>query len=223
MIAYEELAAALERWRIRNGLPGTPPLFADGPMRLASAAAAAPAPPATYAPPPAYAPPVAAEPYAAPPERRAPPPPPPPGFESVNETMDEDVSEFAEADVVDEAHDADGDAEGDADDEAHLDTDGPDFAMSFATSPAELAARAEAAAMNDDDAREAALLGVTDPGIVPPPADAWPDAAGYQTGDAGGHAWGQPPGRAAATTIDDEGHEPEDGATIVGPDGGERR
>jgi hypothetical protein len=72
MIAYDELAAALERWRHRQGLPTSAPLFADGgsprpppppapAARTAQAIASAPPPPA--ATPAAQA-------------GRAPPPPP---------------------------------------------------------------------------------------------------------------------------------------------------
>ena len=68
MIAYEELAAALERWRTRNGLPATPPLFAGAPppARATQAVAAVPPPPVAAVPlPVALATPV-----------RSPPPPP---------------------------------------------------------------------------------------------------------------------------------------------------
>lgn len=45
MIAYDELAAALERWRTRNGLPATPPLFAGAALPRATQAVAAVPPP----------------------------------------------------------------------------------------------------------------------------------------------------------------------------------
>ncbi len=171
MIPYEELAAALERWRIRNGLPGTPPLFADGPRlsTMAPAAVASYAPPAvTYAAPPVSSGPAAAA-YAA---RPVPAMPPPPSAQ----TLDEDVDEFAEDDVLDEGH---------------LDTEGPDFAMAFDDS-AKAKARATATTSADDD-RESTLMGGTDPGIVPPPA-AWPEAHNV-------HING---GRQAATVVDDD-------------------
>lgn len=75
MIAYDELAAALERWRHRQGLPTSAPLFADGaaPTTRPPTPPPAPAPRATQAiaaapPPPAATPAAQAG--------RAPPPPP---------------------------------------------------------------------------------------------------------------------------------------------------
>ena len=94
MIAFEELVAALDRWRIRNGLPGMLPLFADGPRQAGAAVASYTAPAATYAPPPSsytapvasYAPPVVAAPAPAPyVPRTAPPMPPPPSSENLDE------------------------------------------------------------------------------------------------------------------------------------------
>lgn len=188
MIAYEELAAALERWRIRNGLPGTPPLFADGPRKpvAASVAQAAYAAPAAYAPPPAaaYAPPPVAA-YAAPapaayapPAPRTAPPIAPPALGA--ETIDDEV------DVLDEDH---------------LDNDGPDFAMAFDSGAA------KRPAMSADDAHEASQIGGTDPGILPPEDedegnDVWPEAASYASPAA--------PKPAAAVVDDDD-----DGGTLV--------
>lgn len=215
MIAYEELAAALERWRIRNGLPGTPPLFADGPRAAGTAsgsytapaasyaapAASYAAPAATYAPPAAsYAPPAASYarapapvPAAAP--RTSPPSPPPSA-----ETIDEDL---ADADVLDEDH---------------LDNDGPDFAVGFDSGAHASGTRRAQAGMTSDDEREAAVLGGTDPGIVPPPADVWPEAANYAPNEATAatnYGWGQgneprPPATVAADDDDDD-----DGGTLV--------
>jgi hypothetical protein len=194
MIAYEELAAALERWRIRNGLPGTPPLFADGPRTAVPPVAAYAPPVAAYAPPvAAYAPPPAPPPAPAP--RPAPPIAPPPS----SETIDDDL------DVLDEDH---------------LDNDGPDFVMGFDSAPAKAAALP---GLTDDDAREASLIGGTDPGIVPPPADdVWPEAAGYQPGDAtasAGYGWGEQAGsgpppapKPLAAVVDDDD---DDGGTLV--------
>ncbi len=190
MIAYEELAAALERWRIRNGLPGTPPLFADGPRKPvaasvaqaayatpAAAAYAAPAAPAYAAPAaPAYVAPAAAA-YAPPPAPRpAPPIAPPPA-----ETIDDDV------DVLDEDH---------------LDNDGPDFAMSFDSGAA------KRPALSADDAHEASQIGGTDPGIIPAADDedegddVWPEAASYAS---------PPASKPAAAVVDDD----DDGGTLV--------
>lgn len=155
MIPYEELSAALERWRVKNGLPGTPPLFAEGStMKRPTAAAPAPAPSPYSAPAPA---PVAAPsygassygsgPYGAPPAPPAPAPrvPAPPS----PETLDEDVGEFAEDDVLAEAE---------------LDNEGPDYAMSFGAPPPP--ARPQ---LSPEDEHESTLLGMTDPSIVPPP------------------------------------------------------
>jgi hypothetical protein len=140
MIPYEELSAALERWRVRNGLPGTPPLFAEGSTMKRPAAIVAPTPASAPAPAPAqswsapapsFAPPAAA----ARPAPAAMPPPPSP------ETLDESVDEFADDDVLDEAA---------------LDNDGPDFAMAFSSGPAPAPAPLPAA---DDDDHESTQIG----------------------------------------------------------------
>jgi len=125
--------------------------------RPAMASGAVPAPSygaASYSAPsygsgPSYSPPAAAPALAPPPAPPAPRVPPPPSAE----TLDEDVGEFAEDDVL---------AEGE------LDNDGPDFAMSFAgsTAPPKVS---PAALMNVDEERESTLLGSTDPSMVPPP------------------------------------------------------
>lgn len=181
MIAYEELSAALERWRVKNGLPGTPPLFAEGSTMKRPAAAPPPsytapaasysAPAASYsAPAPSYSAPAPS--YSAPPPAPAPaapkmPPPPSP------ETLDEDVGEFAEDDVLAEAE---------------LDNEGPDYAMSFGSSPPKpVSPQSLAGKLSDEDERESTLLGSTDPGIVPPPAN---------------YDFDRP--RSAATVVDDE-------------------
>lgn len=157
MIPYEELSAALERWRVKNGLPGTPPLFAEGStMKRPSAAAPVPAPsvPSYSAPPPAPAPAPSygassygSGPLYAPPAAPAVPPPPSP------ETLDEAVDEFVEDDVLDEAQ---------------LDNEGPDYAMSFASSPPAAPARPQAVTLSDDDERESTMIGATNPSLVPP-------------------------------------------------------
>jgi hypothetical protein len=150
MIPYEELSAALERWRVKNGLPGTPPLFAEGSSMKRPAAIVAPTPapapaPAPVqswsAPAPSFAPPAAAA-------RPAPMPMPPPPSP---QTLDESVDEFADDDVLDEAS---------------LDNEGPDFAMSFGGS-----GPAARPSMSAEDEHEATQIGVTDPSIVPPPAN----------------------------------------------------
>ncbi|MBZ0233447.1 MAG: hypothetical protein K8M05_14065, partial [Deltaproteobacteria bacterium] len=85
MIPYEELSAALERWRVKNGLPGTPPLFAEGStMRRDAPAPAAAAPAPSYSAPsydsgPSYsAPSYSASSYDSGPAYAAPPPAPAP-------------------------------------------------------------------------------------------------------------------------------------------------
>lgn len=217
MIAYEELAAALERWRIRNGLPGTPPLFADGARTSAAPAAQYAAPAAPYAAPVAYAAPAApAAPYAAPAASYAPPaaarapaappaaaprtapPSPPPSAE----TIDDDL---ADADVLDEDH---------------LDNDGPDFAVGFDSGAHATAGRRPQAGMTSDDEREAAVLGGTDPGIVPP-ADAWPEAAAYSPNEATAatnYGWNQgnePRPAAPVAPVADDDDDDDDGGTLV--------
>src|SRR5688572_10176134 len=130
MIPYEELAAALDRWRARNGLPTSAALFDGGPTRVAAPApmpAAAPA--ATAVPAPAAAAP-----------RTAPPSAPPGGRSTLfgvaapapaaaaaaaayparggTETYDESVDDLADSDVVEHAEDV-------------YDIEGEDFAMQF--------------------------------------------------------------------------------------------
>lgn len=170
MIAYEELSAALERWRVKNGLPGTPPLFADGsamsrPAAPSAAAAAAPAygapaysapaysapaydsGPASYGSAPAYdSGPAYAPPPVAPPAPRVPPPP-------SSETFDESVDEFADDDVLDEAA---------------LDNEGPDFAMSFDSAAPASPRRGPAALLSEEEERESTMIGSTNPSLVPP-------------------------------------------------------
>ncbi|HUQ01079.1 MAG TPA: hypothetical protein VM261_01230 [Kofleriaceae bacterium] len=158
MIPYEELSAALERWRVKNGLPGTPPLFAEGStMKRQSAAAstgaAAPsysAPAPSYSAPPPVAPPPAPSysassygsgPLYAPPAAPAVPPPP------SSETLDEAVDEFAEDDVLDEAQ---------------LDNDGPDYAMAF-DAPPPPPGRQPATLADDDDDHESTTIGTPGP------------------------------------------------------------
>ena len=175
-------------------MPGTPPLFADGPRKAGAApasytapAASYTAPAATYAPPVAsYAPPVVAAPAPAPyVPRTAPPMPPPPS----SETLDEDLGDLAEADVLD--------------DEAHLDTEGPDFAVPFNAAAARAAGPAPLAEPLSDDERESTLIGGTDPGIVvPPDGAAWPEPASFS--DAPGEK------RLSATVVDEDDEFPED-------------
>jgi hypothetical protein len=140
MIPYEELSAALERWRVKNGLPGTPPLFAEGSTMRRPAAIVAPTPAPAPAPAPvaswsAPAPSFAPQPAGARPAPAPMPMAPPPS----SETLDESVDEFADDDVLDEAS---------------LDNEGPDYAMPFASSaqPAPLPA-------NDEDDHESTQIG----------------------------------------------------------------
>ncbi len=171
MIPYEELSAALERWRVKNGLPGTPPLFAEGstmkrPSAAASTGAATPsysAPVSSYsAPPPVAPPPTPAPSYSAPsysassygsgpqyapPAAPAVPPPPSP------ETLDESVDEFAEDDVLDEAQ---------------LDNEGPDYAMAFDGPPPGAPARQPATLADDDDDHESTTIGTPGPSGLSP-------------------------------------------------------
>ena len=130
MIAYDELSAALERWRVRNGLLATPPLFADGrgaapPLRATPAIAAAP-PLAQAAPAPHR------EPPPPPPSARqtvmgmaapVPVPAPPAAMELVPPPPDDDGADLGEADVVEEAD--------------PYDNQGSDFAVGFASDPSE--------------------------------------------------------------------------------------
>lgn len=169
MIAYDELAAALERWRIRNGLPATPPLFAD-----ARGATPPPAPRATQAiaaapPPPAPAP-VAAAPHRAPPPppsgratlfgmpAAAPPAPAPTAaMELVPPPPDDDGGDLGEADVLEESD--------------PYDNEGSDFAVAFAAEPG---------AGGDEPTRAGGDAGSS--------ADGWPEAHTVST-----YGWGQPP------------------------------
>jgi hypothetical protein len=156
MIPYEELSAALERWRVRNGLPGTPPLFAEGSSMKRPAAIVAPTP----APGPSFGTPAPAQSWSAPAPSFAPPPaaarpapvpapmPPPPS----PETLDESVDEFADDDVLDEAS---------------LDNDGPDFAMAFSGSGP---APAPPPARDDEDDHESTQIGGA-PNNAPPGLD----------------------------------------------------
>jgi hypothetical protein len=162
MIPYEELSAALERWRVKNGLPGTPPLFAEGSTmsRPSAMPAAAPAPspystPSYSAPPPAPAPSYSASSYGSgplyAPPAAAPSVPPPPS----PETLDEAVDEFAEDDVLDEAQ---------------LDNDGPDYAMAFSDAPPAAAGRVPAT-LTDEDDHESTTIGTPGPALSPEDED----------------------------------------------------
>lgn len=208
MIAYEELAAALERWRIRNGLPATPPLFADSrgvsappaAPRSTQAIAAAPPPPAVVvAPPPVVVAPPAVV-VAPPAPARGPAPPPPPSgrttlfgmpaptvpaaapataaMEAVPAPPEDEVGDLGEADVLEESGDP-------------YDNEGNDYAVSFGSTAA--------GALGDDggDTRVSGDAGSS--------ADGWPEARTVMS-----HGWGQP---AAARTVEvDEADE----ATQIG-------
>jgi hypothetical protein len=179
MIAYDELSAALDRWRARMGLPATPPLFGDG------RGGAPPGPRATQAvaavPAPSPSPAAAAPPAAASAVRSPPPPPsgrstmigmaapviggaPPAAAPSATAAMpltappDEDA---LEAEVLEETGDP-------------YDNAGTDFAQSFDGSTV---AGGEAASS----------------------ADGWPEARTVMT-----HGWGQQPAPAPRTIeVDD--------------------
>ncbi len=194
MIAYEELAAALERWRVRNGHPATPPLFADVP----GAPAFDPSPTVQAVPPaprprsetPAV---VVAAP---PPPRAAAPPPPPAGrtmqFGIAAPTMvaaappiaamavETDGGDLGEADMYEEA--AVDEAAVDAVD--HYDNEGNDFAMAFGTT---------AAGAIGEEAEETRVGGDTASS-----ADGWPEANTVST-----YGWGQAPPAPPAVVVED--------------------
>ncbi len=173
MIAYDELAAALQRWRVQNGLPIVTPVFAATPRTGAAPAYAAPAPayaapaPAYAAPAPAYAAPAPA--YAAPAPRTAPPTAPPSGRSTLFgvapppvaaytpiETLDEGAEDLIDAEVVDDSQDV-------------YDNEGSDFAVAFGGSAPRHGVTTLA---DEDDEREATQMGAT-----PPPSDrpSWPE------------------------------------------------
>jgi hypothetical protein len=224
MIPYTELAAALERWRIRQGLPvsATPIAAAPSVAAVLTPARTAPpqAPPAMRAapPPPPSAPPsappvvappiaaapIAAPPIAAPPIAASPAVPPPPSAQTLDE-----VDELLEP--ADE-----------------YDNEGNDFSMTFGGPPA--AASGSIGGTIGDDVDESTHIGaasttaedafaaVPTTAAPPPPPSAWPEAREWpaEATAATAYGWGsshRPPGQ--------PGQPGDDDSTIVG--GGKKR
>lgn len=149
MIAYDELAAALERWRIRNGLPANPPLFTEARgsspppppgARPTQSIAAAPPPPGAIAPPARTPPP--------PPSGRATlfgmpaatvvAPPPTATIGAAATTVVPPLDDLGEADVLEESGDP-------------YDNEGSDFAVGFGSTAA--------GALGEADGEEATRAG----------------------------------------------------------------
>jgi hypothetical protein len=212
MIAYEELAAALERWRVRNGHPATPPLFSDVPATpgfepISTVQAVAPAP---------RRPEPAAVIVAAPPPQRAAAPPPPPGGRTIQfgiaaptvvaapptlamPAIEADTADLGDADMLVEA------AVEDSVDQ--YDNEGNDFAMAFgATASGAIGEEVEPTRVSGDAGSS---------------ADGWPEANTVST-----YGWGQPaPAAAPVVVVDDaEGEivseaDVEDESTHIGQPG----
>jgi hypothetical protein len=197
MIPYTELAAALERWRIRQGLPvsATPIAAAPSVAAVLTPARTAPpqAPPAMRAapPPPPSAPPIVAPPIAA-------------AAVVVDDEVDADMLEAAD----------------------EYDNEGQDFAMSFGGPPA-AASGSIGGTIGDDEVEESTHIGAAVGGdeafgaapttAVPPPS-AWPEAREWpaEATAATAYGWGsshRPPGQ--------PGQPGDDDSTIVG--GGKKR
>jgi len=171
MIAYADLAAALDRWRARNGLPIT---SSAPPAPVANVAAVLP--PSRPAPAPA---PVAA-PTPPPPARTAPPSPPPAAAAVV-------VDDEVDADMLEAADE--------------YDNEGQDFAMSFGGPPAAASGSIGGtigdeeveesthigAAVGGDEA-----FGAAPTTAVPPPSQ-WPEAKEWpaEATSAAAYGWGQ--------------------------------
>ncbi|MEZ4401677.1 MAG: hypothetical protein R3B06_16745 [Kofleriaceae bacterium] len=171
MIPYPELAAALDRWRVRHGLPITeappaPPASVD--HLLTATSYGAPAAVATPAPVDVG--------FAAPPPRTVPPAPPaaPPAAITLDEELDADMLEAADV----------------------YDNEGSDFAVSFGGPPA-----AASGSIGDDVLDESTHIGaavITDPfgaaptAAVPPPSQ-WPEAKDWpaEATAATNFGWGQ--------------------------------
>ncbi len=190
MIPYPELAAALDRWRVKNGKPIT--AAAPPPAPSVASVLQRPSAPMPIAVAPAPAPIVIAPPAAP----RTAPPPAPPAAVTVT-TIDDEV----DADMLEAADE--------------YDNEGSDFAMSFSGPPPTVSGSigggddsdesthiGAAAAAPADDA-----FGAAPTTAVPPPSQ-WPEAREWpaEATAAASYGWGQP--ARASTDSDDE--------TIVG-------
>ncbi|MBK9030126.1 MAG: hypothetical protein IPL61_02105 [Myxococcales bacterium] len=165
MIPYPELAAALDRWRVRNGLP--------------ISASAPPPPPPTIA---AVLAPRPAEVIAPPPPRTAPPTPPPPAaIEPAAVTLDEVV----DADMLETADEYDNEGNDFA-----MSFSGPPAAASGSIGPSLADDSDESTHIGAAAAAEDPFGAPTS--AVPPPGQ-WPEAREWpaEATAAAAYGWGQ--------------------------------
>lgn len=215
MIPYQDLADALERWRVRNGKPtmaSTTP--APRPVIPAAAPAASVAAPAAAAPRPA--------PPAPPPGRTVHGVPPPPQVAALAAQVQAQGARPPTTLPADELHELDADVLDEPAAEDVYDNEGSDFAMTFGGPPAAASgsighdedehtsmATAPVTALDDPfDAQTAAVRGDVWPEVAE--AREWPPE---QT-NATAYGWGashRPAAPGRATTDDDDG-----GSTVVG-------
>ncbi|MBL8625251.1 MAG: hypothetical protein JNK64_28330 [Myxococcales bacterium] len=196
MIAYADLAAALDRWRVRNGLPITgsapPPPVANVAAVLTPRPAPAPAPVA--APPPPVA-------------RTAPPPAPAPAAAAM--LVDDEV----DADMLETADEYDNEGQDFA-----MSFSGPPAAASGSIGGT------IGGTIGDDDVEESTHIGAgvggddafgASPTTAVPPPSQWPEAKEWpaEATAAAAYGWGQSHRPETATGDDD--------STIVG--GGKKR
>ena len=156
MIPYPELVAALERWRVRNGLPigggGMPPMSMS-------------ATPASYTPPPASFAPASVTPMTSPP--RPAPGAPPAAKVPVRPQTDEPL-DLGDADVLDEDV---------------LAPEAGDFAMAFGVSTSTSSATTAPSPVFDDDEVADERTAIGNPGEPLSPFTSEP-GAGLDTYDA---------------------------------------
>ncbi len=204
MIPYQELAAALEQWRVRTGLP----THAAMPVAAPRPVVAATPPPPTPMAPIAVAPPARVTPPAPPPGRSTMygvPPPPAVVAAAARPPTNLPVDEL-DAEVLDEDH--------------VYDNEGNDFAVSFSGPPA----AASGSIGHDGDGSTLAAVTAPVPALDDPfdsetaavRADVWPEVAearewpAEQT-NATAYGWGQGLRPVEPGPDDDEG-----GSTVVG-------